>query len=254
MIGPIPEVLPNGKKPHHTMVGRRIRKRKCVNGHDRVFVGMYGGSCAACCADIQRRRKERGVVPRVASEWCVNGHHKPTTGFVSGSNGCRECSKASQRNYQRRKRSERYDAPVALFGARDEGLKLKPLRESLGLTRADLEALSGVSRFTIVDLERGRSKGYPTTRKKLTDAIARCIAEKRKGRYTYLLLALVEAERRGRPTVAETAKIMGTDGKKLGSLLRRLKKRGLAERIETAKVASWKATDHGRKLLGAPRV
>lgn len=135
----------------------------------------------ACASALQKRRRERGCRPEMRSEWCANGHHKPTVGVMSKTNGCRACAREVQRASKRLKRSKLYGAPVELFGEREHGLDtLRVARESLGLTRPALEQLSGVSRNTITDIERGKSKGYPTTRKKLVDALAPLLAEKQR--------------------------------------------------------------------------
>jgi transcriptional regulator with XRE-family HTH domain len=44
---------------------------------------------------------------------------------------------------------------------------LRELREKQGWSQADLAALSGVDRGTIIDLELGRRKPRPSTRRKL---------------------------------------------------------------------------------------
>ena len=48
---------------------------------------------------------------------------------------------------------------------------LRELREVKGLSQADLAALSGVDRGTIIDLELGRRKPRPSTRRKLAKAL-----------------------------------------------------------------------------------
>lgn len=252
MIGPIPETLPNGERPHPTMVGRTIGARKCKNGHDRMLVGMWGKGCAECHRQVMRLRKERGHAPKLTCEYCRNGHHKPTVGMTKN-NGCKECARVNGREYRRRERAAKYDVPMELLGADKRqpfGKKLRGLRESLGMTRSDLERASGVSRFTIIDIERERSRGWPTTKKKLLDAFSRLIRENHRGRYTRLMLGLVEAERRGNPTSVEAARIAGIEGNHVWYLLRWLGQRGLAERFENEKGVFWMATDEGRVLIG----
>ena len=48
---------------------------------------------------------------------------------------------------------------------------LRELREKKGLSQADLAALSGVDRGTIIDLELGRRKPRPSTRRKLAKGL-----------------------------------------------------------------------------------
>ncbi len=47
---------------------------------------------------------------------------------------------------------------------------LRELRESRGLSQADLALLSGLSRRTIGELEAGNRKPYPSSRRKLARA------------------------------------------------------------------------------------
>ena len=114
------------------------------------------------------------------SPFCRRGHDKRAVGTAGHGNACRECARASWRRYRHRERAERHGAPLGFFGdfGRRGPLRLRPVRESLGLSRRALERLSGVSRFTIADIERGRSRGWPTTRKKLVDALAPLLAER----------------------------------------------------------------------------
>ena len=48
---------------------------------------------------------------------------------------------------------------------------LREIRESKGLSQDDLVKLSGVAKGTIVDLELGRRKPRPSTRRKLAQAL-----------------------------------------------------------------------------------
>lgn len=153
----------------------------CPQGHDKRIVGTYGYSCKACAQAIEKRRRERKHRPAMQSPFCINGHDKRIVGTTSSNNGCRECARVLQRRYARQKRAQKYDAPVILFGAGKGHMSgLRRTREMFGLSRPDLERLSGVSRNTITDLERGRSRGWPTTRKKLIDALAPLLTARRK--------------------------------------------------------------------------
>lgn len=48
---------------------------------------------------------------------------------------------------------------------------LKELREKAALSQRDLSAMSGVAKATICRLEQGKQKAYPTTRRKLAQAL-----------------------------------------------------------------------------------
>ena len=48
---------------------------------------------------------------------------------------------------------------------------LKELRESRGLSQADLALFSGLNRRTIGELEAGSRKPYPSSRRKLAKAL-----------------------------------------------------------------------------------
>ena len=48
---------------------------------------------------------------------------------------------------------------------------LKELRESKGLSQADLALLSGLNRRTIGEIESGSRKPYPSSRRKLARAL-----------------------------------------------------------------------------------
>jgi len=49
--------------------------------------------------------------------------------------------------------------------------RLRDLRESKGLSQDDLAKLSGVAKGTIIDLELGRRKPRPSTRRRLAAAL-----------------------------------------------------------------------------------
>jgi transcriptional regulator with XRE-family HTH domain len=48
---------------------------------------------------------------------------------------------------------------------------LRRVREARGLSQADLAARSGVSRWTISHLERGRGEPHPQTTERLAEAL-----------------------------------------------------------------------------------
>ena len=50
-------------------------------------------------------------------------------------------------------------------------MKLKELREERALSQGGLAALSGVAKDTIGQVERGNRRAYPTTARKLADAL-----------------------------------------------------------------------------------
>lgn len=49
--------------------------------------------------------------------------------------------------------------------------RLRELREHASLSQMELAERSGVSRATIADLERGKRKPHPRTRRKLAEAL-----------------------------------------------------------------------------------
>jgi transcriptional regulator with XRE-family HTH domain len=49
--------------------------------------------------------------------------------------------------------------------------RLRALRDKASLSQEELAELSGVSRTTITDLERGKRRPHPKTRRKLAEAL-----------------------------------------------------------------------------------
>lgn len=237
---------PRTAERHPSTIGRTFRNPICPHGHDKRITGVYGRSCAPCHNEIAQRSRENGHKPEMRSEWCVNGHHKPTVG-IGHNNYCLECKRTQTRERKRRKWAERHGVPVELFGADRDRLELRKLRESLGLTRSDLARISGIGESALRQIEQGRSKGWPTTRKKLLEALSPLIASRHQGRYTRLLMALREAERRGRPTVAEAAVITGMHSKRVAGLLGHLRRRELVERVGEG---VWVLSPAGRRMVG----
>ncbi len=65
-----------------------------------------------------------------------------------------------------------------MVGRDADALKVREVREALGLTRKELSRLSGVHYKTLSGIEGGRQRGWPQTRKKIVDAVARVMAER----------------------------------------------------------------------------
>jgi transcriptional regulator with XRE-family HTH domain len=62
-------------------------------------------------------------------------------------------------------------APAVIEFGEEMAQPLREIRESKGLSQDDLARLSGVAKSTIVDLELGRRKPRPSTRRKLAQAL-----------------------------------------------------------------------------------
>jgi transcriptional regulator with XRE-family HTH domain len=235
---------------HPSAVGIDFRKPYCPKGHFKPEVGVYGYSCAACHNELAQRNRANGKRYNLRSEWCTNGHHKPTVGLTHN-NGCAECRRTTSREQKRKERARKYGAPVELFGAGRDYLELRKLRESLGLTIDDLSRISGVPFSTVKQLEDRRSKGWPTTRKKLLEALSPRIKNRTPGRYTRLAAAVAEAQRRGKPYTSELARVTDMPQRQVATLLGVLRRRGIVERVGDKHTQGvWSLTTKGKQMLG----
>jgi transcriptional regulator with XRE-family HTH domain len=243
----------------------RMRKPICKHGHDKRVVGISpNGSCRECHRIRRRastrRNRELGVHRPVEHlrPICPRGHDKRIVG-VSDTGSCYRCylGALAASSLRLRKRRAGFDGdpqPVP---------QLKAVRHAAGMTGAEMARRIGVNIHHYYQLENGRKTPWRKTLARIVDAVAeirRDALETRRpvGRYGRLILALNEAERRGTPHPKEVAELAGEDRRAMGTLLRELKARGLAERFEprpgpkggsTYQPAVWLLTDEGRKML-----
>lgn len=164
------------------MPPKGYRRRFCKRGHDRFEVGTVSGMCSVCYREAQRRsyyRNKASGEPHVPTKrFCPRGHDKLEVGLKG--RGCAACVTDNARLRAREKKAEKYETPVELFGRRDAPLEsLQGLREMFGLSRARLAFLAGIHAATVRKLETGESRGYPTTRAAIMNALAPCLADLR---------------------------------------------------------------------------
>ncbi|MDP9475452.1 MAG: helix-turn-helix transcriptional regulator [Actinomycetota bacterium] len=167
---------------HPSAVGRTFRTPICPKGHDKRVVGVCGTSCVRCAVEYQREKRSEGHRPKLTKVYCVNGHNKLEVGVRPSTNACAECCRQAVRRGEHSKRAALYGVPLAMVGRDADALKVREVREALGLTREQLSRLSGVHYKTLSGIEDGRQRGWPQTRKKIVDALASVIAERRRRR------------------------------------------------------------------------
>lgn len=162
---------------HPSAVDRVFRKPICPRGHQKSVVGVDAkGYCLRCAADHIRDRRSKGDFSKPTKRYCERGHDK----FVLGmrfNNYCAECDRVRMNTVKRRERAEAFGVPLYLVGKGADVLRVREIRESLGLSRPALSRLSGVNYQTLASIERGRWRGRPLTRKKIVDAIASVMAD-----------------------------------------------------------------------------
>ena len=242
----------------------RMRKPICKHGHDKRVVGIYSNGGCAQCYRIRTRRREAEKPWKVdpgtidfRNPICPRGHDKRITG-VNKQYGCMECmrqiSKAYSLNLRRRW--------AGFDGDPQKVPNLKAIRHAAGLTAAEMAARIGLSQGGYDHVENGRRAASRRTLAKIVAAVEElrndALQSRRPvGRFSRLLWAINEAERRGDP-VARTIGELAGERRAMGTMLRHLLRRGLAERFEPRAGprggrnpgdAAWLLTQEGRKVL-----
>lgn len=89
-----------------------------------------------------------------------------------GSYHCAACRREDAKHRQRLRRAERYGVPLQLFGAWNDPIpNLRATRHQVGLTAAELGRLAGLHKETVLRIERQESRGWPTTRQRIIEAL-----------------------------------------------------------------------------------
>jgi DNA-binding transcriptional regulator YiaG len=154
---------------HPSAVGLRFNKPICPNGHDKRIVGV---TSSKECRECKRRRPR--IPYRFVNPYCKHGHDKRIVG-VKRTGSCAECHRAIDRNRNQKKARRN---PKSLHHARAV-TNLRQVRKELGLSVAALSRLSGISRKTLDQWERGEQKAWPENQAKLLQAIAPILRERK---------------------------------------------------------------------------
>ncbi len=168
---------------HPSAKGRTFRKPICPKGHDKRVVGVIRNyCCAGCDAEYQRNRRRSRRQQEMRKRFCPKGHDKLEVGVMRPTNACAECHRHRQKMLWRKTSVERFGVPMTMVGHDADFPRVAEVRVGLGLSRKQLSSLSGVPYTTLWRIEAGRHKGWPATRKKIVDALASVIAERRRRR------------------------------------------------------------------------
>lgn len=243
----------------------RMRRPICKHGHDKRVVGISpNGGCKECHRirrrAATRRNRELGVHRPVEHirPICPRGHDKRIVG-VSDTGSCYRChlDSLAASSLRLRKRRAGFD------GDPQKVPQLKAIRHAAGMTGEEMARRIGMNVSHYYQIENGWKTPWRRTLAEIVAAVAeirRDALETRRpvGRYGRLVLALNEAERRGYPHPKEIAELAGENRRAMGTMLRELKARGLAERFEprpgprggrNPRGAVWLLTEAGRRVL-----
>ncbi len=105
--------------------------------------------------------------------WCPRNHDKLAVGVDKGGH-CKPCRRTRIREAARRRRAAnaKEGCPPQWYGEPREAVTgLRRTRESLGLSKQQLAALTGLDRKTLYNLEAGRCSPYPATKCALLDTL-----------------------------------------------------------------------------------
>lgn len=165
---------------HPSAVGKVFRKPICPRGHDKRIVGVDTGRCLKCRSEDVKARNRRGHTREIKSFMCPKGHDKRIVGVRKTNGICVACDRERNKRFGRKKRAEVWGVPVEMVGCDADALKVREVRLALGFSVRGFARLVGVSKTTVQNIEAGRYKGRPTTRKKIVDALAEILANRRK--------------------------------------------------------------------------
>jgi DNA-binding XRE family transcriptional regulator len=235
------------------MPAKGSKKAYCVRGHHKPTVGAApNGWCLKCREESYARRgrkvkerPDRGAV-KFRSPLCPAGHDKRIVG-VGKHYECLECrrircAQTDWRAYRRQLNSRRAGLPEGIVLSRWTELpKLRELRLRAGYTQKEMARVIGVTHKHYGQLELGHKRALRSTVAKVMAAIAS--AAPGRGKLRRVIEALAEAERRGEPTAAKAAEILGLHPSQVGASLRWLAAIGLAERFENERGVFWLVTE-----------